>query len=66
MPEYRCYVLDRVHRIIFPIEIEAEDLGAAVRHGLKVLYEVQTRNPYSGAENIEIWQGTVRVFPQRG
>jgi hypothetical protein len=63
MPDYRCYVLDEHQHILFPAEITADYLGAAVRHGLGVLYDAQTRNRFSEAASIEIWEGDKRVFP---
>jgi hypothetical protein len=63
MPDYQCCVLDRHNRVIYQAEPVAEDLGAAVKHGLQIIGDDQTRPPYSQASSIEIWVHDARMFP---
>jgi hypothetical protein len=65
MPEYRASVLDEHNQILFPIEVVAEDLGAAVGLGLEVLQNAQCGEHSPSAQYLELWQGDKCVFPPR-
>jgi len=36
MPEYRCNMLDRRGEVVFPADVVAEDLAAALQHAFEV------------------------------
>jgi hypothetical protein len=63
MPEYRCNMLDRQGDVLFPADVVAEDLEAALRHAFDVLHK---SNLSSAASNrvyaLEVWAGTSRLF----
>jgi hypothetical protein len=66
MPDYRCYFLDKNGLALFPAEIFAEDLEAAMRHAFDILNEKDDRASRSALihpTNIEIWEGDLRKFP---
>jgi hypothetical protein len=63
MPEYRCNMLDQRGDVLFPSDVVADDLEAALRHAFDVL-----RNSNQGASlsrrvyALEVWAGTRRLF----
>jgi hypothetical protein len=56
MPEYRCNMLDRRGDVLFPADVVAEDLEAALRHAFDVLHK---SNLSSASSNkvyaLEVW-----------
>jgi hypothetical protein len=62
MPDFRCDMLDESGHTLFPAEIVAQDLEAAIRHGTDILHmsnDSSSRYVYS----FEVWTGTSRLFP---
>jgi hypothetical protein len=58
MPTYRCYFLDRKDHIGAAADIEAAALSEAVATALAML---KLRPLF---DDIEIWQGTHRLYPE--
>jgi hypothetical protein len=64
MPDYHCYILDHRGSILFPSDIVAESLEAALRIAFDILRKTSeapsvTRRAYA----FEVWAGTSRMFP---
>ena len=62
MPDFRCDMLDEFGHTLFPAEIVAQDLEAAIRHATDILHmsnHSSSRYVYS----FEVWTGTSRLFP---
>jgi hypothetical protein len=62
MPSFRCYFIDRRGHVIFPADIDAEDLDAAKLRAFDVLCAERTVRS-SAVNGLEIWQGKVRLYP---
>ena len=66
MPDYRCNMLDQRGDILFPADVVADDLEAALRHAFDVL-----RKSNQGASlskqvyTLEVWAGTSKVFTRK-
>jgi hypothetical protein len=62
MPDFRCDMLDESGHTLFPAEIVAQDLEAAIRHATDILHmsnDSSSRYVYS----FEVWTRTSRLFP---
>jgi hypothetical protein len=68
MPDYRCNMLDEHGNVLFPADVVAENLEAALRHAFDVLN--RTNIPSSPSRRVyalEVWSGTSRLFsPEMG
>lgn len=62
MPSFRCYFIDILGRVVFPADIEAEDLEAAKHRAFDILCAEDTVRS-SDVLGIEIWQDRTRVYP---
>jgi hypothetical protein len=63
MPEYRCNMLDRRGDVLFPADVVAEDLEAALRHAFDVLRKSNLSSVSSNrVYALEVWAGTSRLF----
>ena len=63
MPDFCCKMLDQRGGVLFPSDIIAENLEAAIRHASDVLH---TSNQSSSSRRVyafEVWSGTSRLFP---
>lgn len=65
MPDYRCHMLDQRGNILFPSDVIAESLDAALRGAFDIFRRTNeapsvTRRAYA----FEVWAGTSRVFPE--
>ena len=47
MPDYRCNMLDQRGDVLFPADVVAEDLAAALRHAFDVLRQSNQGTPLS-------------------
>jgi hypothetical protein len=62
MPSFRCYFIDGRGHIVFPADIDAEDLDAAKHRAFDILSaEGSVRS--SVVHGLEIWQGKMRLYP---
>jgi hypothetical protein len=62
MPSFRCYFTDSRGHIIFPADIDAEDLDAVKHRAFEILCaESSVRS--SAVHGLEIWQGKIRLYP---
>jgi hypothetical protein len=43
MPDFRCNMLDQRGNVLFPADVVAEDLEAALRHAFDVFPQEQSR-----------------------
>jgi hypothetical protein len=62
MPDFRCDMLDERDHTLFPAEITAETLEAAIRHASEILHasnQSSSRQVYA----FEVWSGVSRLFP---
>jgi hypothetical protein len=63
MPDFRCNMLDQRGDVLFPANVVAEDLEAALRHAFDVLRKSNqgaslSRRVYA----LEVWAGTSKLF----
>ena len=66
MPDFRCIMLDERGAILFPSDITAENLDAAILHASNILH---TSNQCSSSRKVhafEVWSGTSPLFPPVG
>jgi hypothetical protein len=64
MPDFHCNMLDKDGAILFPANITAETLEAAIRHGFDILRTSNQSRPSSRlVYAFEVWSGTTRLFP---
>ena len=65
MPHFRCHMLDEHGDILFPADIFAETVSAAIRHAFEIL---ESNNlsplPFRQVYAFEVWHGGGRVFPE--
>jgi hypothetical protein len=62
MPNFRCYFVDGRGHVIFPVDIDAEDLEAAKHHAFDIICaEDMVRS--SAVHGLEIWQDDIRLYP---
>jgi hypothetical protein len=63
MPDYRCNMLDQRGGILFPADVVADDLEAALRHAFDVL---RTSNQHASLSTrvyaLEVWADTSKLF----
>jgi hypothetical protein len=64
MPDYRCCMLDHRGNLLFPSDIVAESLEAALRSAFELLRQTNeaasvTRRAYA----FEVWAETSRIDP---
>ena len=61
MPYFRCFFLDERGGIMFPADIDADDLEIAKRHAFGILDDraEEFSRPIAA---LEIWQGEHRLF----
>ena len=58
MPDYRCNMLDQRGDVLFPADVVAEDLAAALQHAFDVLHKSNQRAPLSKrVYALEVWAG---------
>jgi hypothetical protein len=63
MPEYRCNMLDQRGDVLFPADVDAEDLEAALRHAFDVLRKSnQAASLSKRVYALEVWAGTSKLF----
>jgi hypothetical protein len=65
MPDYCCKMLDERGGVLFPSDIAAENLEAAIRHASDIL---RTSNQSASSRRVyafEVWAGSSRLFPPR-
>ena len=63
MPDYRCNMLDQRGDVLFPADIVADDLEAALRHAFDVLRQTNQRATLSRrVYALEVWAGTSKLF----
>jgi hypothetical protein len=63
MPDYRCNMLDQRGDILFPADVVADDLEAALRHAFDVLRTSNQRASLSKrVYALEVWAGTSKLF----
>jgi hypothetical protein len=63
MPDYRCNMLDQRGDVVFPTDIVADDLTAALRHAFDVLGKSNQRaSPSTRVYALEVWVGTSKLF----
>jgi hypothetical protein len=62
MPEYRCNMLDQRGDVLFPADVVAEDLEAALRHAFDVLRTNKPPSPSKQVYALEVWAGTDKLF----
>ena len=65
MPSFRCHMLDEHGDILFPEDIFAETVNAAIRRAFEIL-ESNNLSPLSFRQvyAFEVWNGDGRVFPE--
>ena len=62
MPEFRCNMLDRRGEVVFPSDVVAEDLAAALQHAFEVLRTNVPSSPSKQVYALEVWAGTDKLF----
>jgi hypothetical protein len=63
MPDYRCNMLDQRGDILFPADVVADDLEAALRHAFDRLRKSNQRASLSKrVYAVEVWAGTSKLF----
>ncbi len=63
MPGYRCNMLDQRGDVLFPADVVAEDLEAALRHAFDVLRQTNQHAPLSRrVYALEVWAGPSKLF----
>jgi hypothetical protein len=63
MPNFRCHMLDERGDTLFPADLSADTLEAAILHAFDIL---RTSNEHSSSRHVyavEVWSGTRRLFP---
>jgi hypothetical protein len=64
MPNFRCHMLDEHRDILFPADIVAKSVSAAIRQAFKILESNNLRPlPFRQVHAFEVWDGGGRVFP---
>ena len=63
MPYFRCNMLDQRGDVLFPANVDAEDLGAALQHAFDVL----SKSNHGAASSkrvyaLEVWDGPSKLF----
>ncbi len=65
MPYYRCKMLDEDGATLFPADIVAETLDAAIRHAARILNTSnQGPSPSRRVYAFEVWSERGRLFPE--
>jgi hypothetical protein len=65
MSYYRCNMLDEVGDTLFPADIVAETLDAAIRHAARILnISNQGPSPSRRVYAFEVWSDSGRLFPE--
>ena len=65
MPEYRCNMLNQHGDILFPSDIVAESLDAALQDAVDVFRKCNEGSSTSRqAYAFEVWSGSTRLFPE--
>ena len=62
MPEFRCNMLDQRGDVLFPTDVVADDLEAALRHAISMLRTNQPASPLQRVYALEVWAGTNKLF----
>ena len=63
MPDFRCNMLDQRGNVLFPADIVAEDLEAALRHAFEVFDKSNRSASLSNrAYALEVWAGPTKLF----
>ena len=62
MPEFRCNMLDRRGEVVFPADVVAEDLAAALQHAFEVLRTNVPSSPSKQVYALEVWADTSKLF----
>jgi hypothetical protein len=63
MPDFRCNMLDQRGNVLFPADVVAEDLEAALRHAFEVFHK--SNRSASLSERVyalEVWAGSTKLF----
>jgi hypothetical protein len=63
MANFRCYFIDGNGQVIFPADIDADDLDAAKHFAFDILCAEDTVRS-SVVHGLEIWQGRTRLYPE--
>jgi hypothetical protein len=67
MPHYRCNMLDEGGNILFPADVVAESLAAAIQHAAKIRQMSNQGTSYSRRVCVfEVWSDNGRLFPTDG
>jgi hypothetical protein len=62
MPDFRCNMLDQRGEVLFPADVVADDLEAALRHAFDILRTNQPSSPSRRVYALEVWAGTDKLF----
>jgi hypothetical protein len=65
MSDFRCNMLDERGYTLFPAEITAENLEAAIQHAFDILRASNQSSSSRRVYSFEVWSGADRLFPTR-
>ena len=63
MPDFRCDMLDEHGHMLFPAEIVAENLDAAIQHASAILRVSNQSSSSRRVYSFEVWADRTRLFP---
>jgi hypothetical protein len=63
MPDFRCVMLGERGSILFPSDITAESLDAAILYASNILHTSNQSSSSRQVHAFEVWSGTSRLFP---
>ena len=63
MPDFRCHMLDERGHMLFPAEIAADDLDAAIQHASAILQASNQSSSSRRVHSFEVWADVGRLFP---
>lgn len=63
MPDFRCNMLDQRGNVLFPADIVAQDLEAALRHAFEVFHKSnRSASLLKRVYALEVWAGPTKLF----
>jgi hypothetical protein len=63
VPDFRCNMLDEHGHMLFPAEIVAENLDAAIEHASAILQASNQSSSSRRVYSFEVWANLNRLFP---
>ena len=63
MPDFRCNLMDERGHMLFPAEIVADNLDAAIQHASAILQASNRSSSSRRVYSFEVWADMTRLFP---